>query len=285
MGTPRRQSCSRRARFESARRASLTTSHASSPTAGGNSSVKKLVKQLVEPLHEGVELRHRRAEEGVAELLRDVVETPFASSSSSGDWYSKRLELLHERVAVAREHEVERLRAETHRLLLAGAAADALAQLALEEEAREALARLGDLALDGGGELPGAEEAREHLLEARDELDLDLRSVGGRRRGAWRLAARGLLKRLELGDDRRGDGVELGARLEVRLVVDDRAPVAARRGAAGRCPRATVLARVDMMPSASGAGMPLLSARARGKRRRSRRRLVHGAQSVCSRRA
>ena len=79
---------------------------------------------------------------------------------------------------------------------------------------------LGDLALHRPGELPGPEEPSEALLEAGDELDLDLGAVG-RGRGGRRVDAGGLLEGLQLGHDRGGDGVELGARLEVGLVVDD----------------------------------------------------------------
>ena len=135
---------------DSARRASLTTSHASSPMAGGSSTVKKLASSSFSDLHESVELRHRGAEELVAELLGDVVEAGLGVLELLGRLVLEELELLDQLLVVAREHQVQGLRAEAHGLRLVLGAADPLAQLALEEEAREALGRLGDLALDGG---------------------------------------------------------------------------------------------------------------------------------------
>ena len=95
------------------------------------------------------------------------------------------LELPHEEVVVAREHEVERLHAEAHRLLLAGAAADALAQLALEEEAREALAGLADLALDGGVSSPARKRRASIFLRlAMSSISICARSGGAAGRSA-----------------------------------------------------------------------------------------------------
>ena len=67
-------------------------------------------------------------------------------------------------------------------------------QLALEEETREALGDLADLALHDAGHAVGREELAQHELEVRDEVDLEgraillhLRRSGRRRPGAGAL--------------------------------------------------------------------------------------------------
>ncbi len=93
-------------------------------------------------------------------------------------------------------------------------------ELALEEESREALRDFTELALDDARDAVLREELAQHALERRDEIDLDLRAIGlgglPRRGGRVRV-----LEHLELRDDLRGDRVELGARLELALVVHD----------------------------------------------------------------
>ena len=66
----------------------------------------------------------------------------------------ERLELEQQVLLEAREHAIQRLLGEAQRLQLALRAADLLVQLALEEEPGEALARLGELALEDARELP-----------------------------------------------------------------------------------------------------------------------------------
>jgi hypothetical protein len=115
---------------------------------------------------------------------------------------------------------IERLLGEAHRLLLAaGAALDLRRELALEEEAREALADLGELALERQRQLVAAEEPGQKQREALDELRLEHGAVR-RRRDAVRLL-RGVLQELKLGHDLRGDGIELAVGLELGPTVDD----------------------------------------------------------------
>ncbi len=189
---------------------------------GGELDAEEAGEDFVEGLHEGVELGGGGAEELVAELLGDGGEALLGVGEFVGGGVLERLELAGEEGLVAGEDVEEGLRCEAHRLLLSGGAADALGELALEEEAGEALGALDDLARDRVREATLGEDAPQLGLEGRDELDFDLAAVERRRGARGGGAARGRgLHRLELGDDLRGHRVELGARLELGLVVDD----------------------------------------------------------------
>ena len=177
------------------------------------------VEHFVQVRDERVQLGGRATEVLVAKLADDAFVEVLGAREDFVRLVLERLQLEQQVLLEAREDAEQRLLGEAHGLQLAVRAADLFVQLALEEEAREALAGDGELALEDGGELPLAEEAMQVRLERLRELGFEVLGIGRRRDAPF--ARDLLLEQAQLAHDLRGDGVELGVGREVGAVQGD----------------------------------------------------------------
>src|SRR5262249_22332450 len=132
-------------------------------------------EHFVQDADERVQLGGGAAEEVRAELVHPAFVDVARAIVDVGRRVLERGELLHQARFAAHEDVIERLLGEAHLLRFVRRAANLVVQLALEEEAREALRRLAELSLEDAGELVRAKEAGELLFQRLDQLDFDLR--------------------------------------------------------------------------------------------------------------
>ncbi len=185
------------------------------PQARGQVLLEKVDEHRREDRHHAIQLRRAPRQECHLQLalrLREELERRFLHVLRR---IVEPLELRADAVLVARQDVVDALLGVPDRLVLV--ALRLLVELALEEELRDAAADGLQVLRDEIAALAVGADAAEQLRERRDVARLHrIRRLAGRAVHRQRR-----LHLPELRDDLRGDGVELRARLEVALVVDD----------------------------------------------------------------